>query len=353
MSVANEEHLKILKQGVDAWNYWRLENLNVQPNFRGAVLSRAKLWRADLSSADLSSANLWRADLSSADLSSAKLSDADLHGVNLSDASLSSADLSSVSLIDANLSDANLSDANLSSADLYGVNLSDANLHGVNLSDASLFRTVLADVDLSTVKGLEACKHAGPSTIDHRTLARSGQLPLAFLRGVGLPDTFIDYIPSLLNQPIQFYSCFISYSHKDEAFAKQLYDSLQGKGIRCWYAPEDLRIGAKFRVDIDQAIRKHDKLLLVLSEHSVNSQWVENEVETALEEERDRKEKSGQDQTVLFPVRLDETVMNSRDGWAGQVKRSRHIGDFTHWKDYDSYQKGFERLVRDLKAALT
>ena len=48
-------------------------------------------------------------------------------------------------------------------------------------------------------KGLETCRHVGPSTIDHRTLQRSGPLPLAFLRDVGLTDTLIDYLPSLLN----------------------------------------------------------------------------------------------------------------------------------------------------------
>ncbi|NER84179.1 MAG: toll/interleukin-1 receptor domain-containing protein, partial [Leptolyngbya sp. SIO1D8] len=206
--------------------------------------------------------------------------------------------------------------------------------------------TVLANIDLSQAQGLDTCEHFGPSPIDYRTLARSGQLPLSFLRGVGLPDTFIDYIPSLFNQPLQFYSCFISYSSKDEAFAQRLHADLQDKGVRCWYAPEDLPIGAKIRVGIDEAIRRYDKLLLILSEHSVNSQWVEQEVETALEKERERN------QLVLFPIRVDEAVMTSGDGWTRLIKNTRNIGNFNHWQDYQSYQKGLERLVRDLKASL-
>ena len=55
--------------------------------------------------------------------------------------------------------------------------------------------------------------------------------------------------------------------------------------MRCWFAPEDLKIGDEFRQAIDQAIRIYDKLLLVLSEHSVNSRWVQKEVETAFDEE--------------------------------------------------------------------
>ena len=50
--------------------------------------------------------------------------------------------------------------------------------------------------------------------------------------------------------------------------------------MRCWSAPEDMKIGDKFRQRIDEAIRVYDKLLLVLTENSVKSAWVEKEVET-------------------------------------------------------------------------
>src|SRR5438045_1468739 len=101
-------------------------------------------------------------------------------------------------------------------------------------------------------------------------------------------------MPSLTIDPIEFYSCFISYSSLDENFAERLYSDLQDSGIRCWYAPEDLKIGEEIRVGIDQSIRLHDKLLLVLSETSVKSQWVQQEVETALAKERELG------RTVLF-----------------------------------------------------
>src|SRR3954468_14405255 len=155
--------------------------------------------------------------------------------------------------------------------------------------------TVFGDIDLSDVKGLDRCQHDGPSTIDHRTLQKSGPLPLVFLRGIGLPDTLIEYLPSLLNQAIQFYSCFISYSTKDQGFAERLHADLQSKGVRCWFAPHDMPIGAKILDSLDEAIRLRDKVLLVLSEPAIASDWVEDEVTTAFEEERRRS------QTVLFP----------------------------------------------------
>jgi uncharacterized protein YjbI with pentapeptide repeats len=145
----------------------------------------------------------------------------------------------------ADLRGANLVDADLRGADLRGANLFDANLSGADLSMAGLFETLFVNTDLTRAKRLETCKYYGPSTIDHRTLQRSGPLPLAFLRGVGLPDNLIDYLPSLLNQSIQFFSCFISYSSKDQEFADRLHADLQNKGVRCWFAPHDMPIGAK------------------------------------------------------------------------------------------------------------
>jgi hypothetical protein len=58
------------------------------------------------------------------------------------------------------------------------------------------------------------------------SLQQSGMLPEGFLWGCGLPQDFIRYLHSFLNQPIQFYSCFISYSHEDKAFARLLHDQL-------------------------------------------------------------------------------------------------------------------------------
>ena len=34
--MANKEHVEVLEQGVDAWNAWRDENLDVSPDLSGA-----------------------------------------------------------------------------------------------------------------------------------------------------------------------------------------------------------------------------------------------------------------------------------------------------------------------------
>jgi hypothetical protein len=289
--VADPEHVEILKKGVAEWGAWRRVNPAIpRPDLSGADLRRANLGGADLAGANLGGASMYRANLSGASLYRADLRDANLH--------------------DADLRHAYLRDA--------------------NLTKARLGETIFADVDLSTVIGLDRCVHHMPSIVDHRTLQKSGPLPLAFLRGVGLPDNFIEYMPSLFNQAIQLYSCFISYSTKDDEFAKRLHADLQNKGIRCWFAPHDLQIGAKTWDVIDEAIKLRDKVLLILSENSIGSDWVEDEVQKAFAEERDWKE------LVLFPIKIDDAVMKTPEPWARKFRDQRHIGDFRQWKDHDA-----------------
>jgi TIR domain len=104
-----------------------------------------------------------------------------------------------------------------------------------------------------------------------------------------------------------------------------------------------MKTGDCIRARIDEVIHLHEKLLLVLSASSLDSDWVEKEVETAFEKERETRS------TVLFLVRLDNAVMESKAGWAADIKRARHIGDFRGWKDHDGYQKSLKQLLRDLQ----
>src|SRR5947208_2284172 len=164
--MANEEHLKILKQGVEQWNKWRLENAT-RPDLGGAELFNANLSGTNLSRADLSGTSLSDANLSRANLSDANLSDANLSGANLSGANLSGANLSGANLNDASLSDANLLRANLSKAKLRGAILADVDLRGANLTsadltDADLSRTGLVETDFTSAT-ITGCRTYGAS----------------------------------------------------------------------------------------------------------------------------------------------------------------------------------------------
>ena len=85
-----------------------------------------------------------------------------------------------------------------------------------------------------------------------------------FLRGAGISEDFIIFMPSLIGRAIEFYSSFISYSHHDEEFARRLHSRMRQENLRVWYAPEDMKGGRKIHEEIFYAIQIHDKLLLVL-----------------------------------------------------------------------------------------
>jgi hypothetical protein len=236
--------------------------------------------------------------------------------------------------------------------DLRWANLSGAHLADADLNGARLRETLFVDTDLSHTKGLDSCVHSGPSVIDHRTLLRSRGLPLAFLRGCGLPDRLIEYLPSLAGEAFEFYSCFISYSTVDQDFAAQLHAGLQSRGVRCWFAPHDIQGGRKLEDQIDDAIKIYDKLLLILSTGSMSSEWVATEISKA--RKRERKES----RRMLFPISLvpfpairDWECFDADTGKdSAREIREYFVPDFSNWKDHDSYRKAFERLVQDLKA---
>ena len=302
--MANPEHLEILKQGVEQWNKWRKKDLEVLPDFNRVDLSGAKLGGANLDWADLTGANLSGTGLSEASLRKANLSQGKLQRVDLSRANLIGANLTGASAPGADLNGAYLMGANLRRSNLRDVNLywailRDADLGGADFTGAWAGETNFANVDLSTAKGLETIEHLGPSTIGIDTIYKShGKIPDAFLRGCGVPDEFIAYIGSMVGRPIEFYSCFIIYSTKDQEFAERLHADLQAKGVRCWFAPHDIQGGKTVHEQIDEAIRRYDRLLLILSEHSIHSGWVETEIANAWERQIQ------QGKHVLFPVRL-------------------------------------------------
>ena len=303
------------------------------------ILASQTLEEANLSQALLTEAKLNDTNLSRVDLSGADLSGADLNGANLS-----GANLSGVNLSNANLQWTNLLWANLSGADLSGADLSGANLNLANLSHAIVAYSVFGDLDLSGTKGLETTYHRGPSTIGIDTIYRSkGKIAEAFLRGAGVPDVFIHHVASLTEEESQYCSCFISYAFQDEAFAEHLYNDLQQNGIRCWFAPKNLNIGANIHPTTDETVRVHDKLLLVLSEHSVKSQWIEQEVETAMAQELQHGE------LILFPMCLNETIKEVNSQWLTLILDNRDIEDFSQWQNTDAYQQAFQRLLSNLK----
>jgi uncharacterized protein YjbI with pentapeptide repeats len=332
--MANQEQLELLKHSVQEWNQWRREHPEIYPD----------LSHADLSNAYLCDAVFSYTDLRGSDLSHSPLHNANLSNANLSNANLSGSDLSNADLDFAKLRGTNLRSANLSSVYLYWTYLCNVNLSESDFYRAYFWETVFTRVDLSRVKGLETAIHGGPSTVNINsvTFPHDEHTRQHFLLGVGFSETQIENLLSRLSpQPTQAPSLFISYAHQDEAMVRRLRGDLRKNHVPCWSIPHDPRSSTLLVRGIEEAIDTQDKLLLILSHHTVNSLWVQQEVEAAL----DKEATTGQE--ILFPLRLDSTFLKSESLWAKRL-RQRHIGDFTGWQDETTYQQAFTTLLRHL-----
>jgi len=108
--MADEEHLRIIRQGVNIWNEWREKHPELIPDLSGADLSEVDLSKADLSGANLSKAYLGGADLFMANLSRASLTGAIPMGALLIETDLRGADLTGSSIYGAAVWDIKVDD---------------------------------------------------------------------------------------------------------------------------------------------------------------------------------------------------------------------------------------------------
>jgi hypothetical protein len=212
---------------------------------------------------------------------------------------LTSANLSRAKLVATNFHRANLSNADLAGADLTRAILYRANLSGANLVEAMLEAADFAAADLTG------------ANLSRASLTEA-KLTAADLFRARLDGAHVGWT----------------------TFGEVDLSTVQGLDTVRHLAPSS----------IDEAIHLYDKLLLILSKHSLGSRWVQKEVETAFEKE------AKEHRVVLFPIRIDDAILQSDAGWAADIRRMRHIGDFRQWKDRNTFQQVFNRLLHDLKA---
>lgn len=356
--MANQEHLDILKQGVEVWNQWRKEHREVHPDlseadlagahFDDARFSFSRLTEARFSNAQLQRAYLVSSDLSYVDFRGANLSEAHLDGAKLHRANLSGARLHQAKIRSANLYGANLSRADLSFTNLDRTSFSNAILHETDFSFARIRFAEFFNVDFSAARGLDTIIHGGPSHLGVQTLSRSlNNLPAAFLQGAGVPDSLLTYARSLKQDAPVYATCLLSYASPDETFAKRLQADLEARGVLCWSVPYDIANEEVIALIYAKMV-VYDMLLLVISEHST-TETTGRAVYYVVKEAvvKDRKGFV----PFLLPIHLDKPPQRMPGTWARVLLLAQHQSrDFTHWNDNDAYQAAFEQVLRDLKA---
>lgn len=315
------------------------------------------LYDGGLHSVDLSGIDLSEFDLVGVSLGLANLSGANLTGTNFENADLTLTDFSGANLDGAFLGDVDFSFTNLSNANLRATSLPGSFFLGTNLTNTDLsycrvWDARFCDIDFSSAIGLDTIAHIRSSTIGIDTLVRSkGKIPEVFLRGCGVPEEIITI--SRLFGRIEYYTCFISYSHSNNDFARRLHNDLQALGIRCWKDSHDLPAGALVLDSIDRAIRERDITILLCSEAALASGWVDREMRIVFQEEERLYAESHKTTSKLIPVDLDGAIFDRvrfSSPMAEQI-RQRNIVHAQDWQDYDSYEVAYKQIVAALSSS--
>ena len=336
--------IKLLNCEAAVWDKWRDDNPSIRPDLCGIDLSGKDLSGRDFHYVNFQNAILIGTNFSDCNLSSANFTAAQMQNCTINHTLAEWADFSDACLDNATLMGSCFEKASMERVSMHKVNAARSSflgacLRGAALDKARLGLTLFVDTNLYGATGLESCEHGSFSYIDHRTVAQSGEVDAAFMEGCGLPEPLIRHYPDLVKGTIRYVDCFISCSEADIGFAELLYRNLEGNGVKCWLYKHDMPWGARQWDSIDDAIGGNDKLILVLSKDSIQSEWVEDEVTKVFAEERIRNK------DILLPLRLDNTVMTSNEPWASKVKNSRNIADFHQWRDNEEYRRLLHRLL--------
>ncbi len=341
--MANDEHVRVVRQGAEAIAEWRWRNPTGGLDLSGARLAEAMLPQADLVLGDLSRADLHEANLAGALLSFANLDRAYLLGANLSGADLRGAWLGEV-----NFAFADLEGANLSEAFLHGTRFEASVVSQADFSNAKLSYASFAGVDLSQARGLGRADHRAPSSVGVESLLASvrgagNQLTpdlRTFFRSAGVPAELLEALPRIV-AAVQYYSCFVAYGEPDVAFARELCEHLTGKGVSCWLYEMHATPGQRTWTEIVRRRREADKVVVVCSADALVRDGVLKEIEEQVDEDPDK----------IVPISLDDLwkapgfrVMRAERDLKPYLLERNHA-DFANL----DYEDALERLLKGLR----
>jgi len=375
--MANRRQVK-LAENRDLWAEFRAKQPKVRPDLRGANLDEANLVgdfsgvlfdgaflkgaylpyqlngasfiKASMRNAWLNGSPGVRAEVDrrnaifrDAHMTDCKMMHANFDGADFSGADLRGARFDGALLRGANLTRTNLLDARFEGASLERAIFAGASLQRTSFKNAVLEWTMFDAVDLSGASDLETVEHRAPSAVTLATIYRSaGRVPESFLRGTqqDIPEDMLSTFRDAFRKvPIEYRSCFVSYSSKDADFVDHLTRRLRRARVNLWRDQSSLRSGEPFADRIFESISRYDRFVVVLSKHAVKSEWVAKELALALEKKR----------YEIRPIRIDEVVVEEHGEPFSQFRNETHVANFSRWKEPRVFGERFKLLLDDLR----
>lgn len=382
--MAGKEELKALRKGVKYWNSWREAELIQTPDLSNhCCFDPSDFSNINLSFANLSNSRFYNCNFDKANVENAIWSDSEitncsfvhsnlknatvifskLNGSDFSDATLTglkaiAADFSTAQLRNTNMSNstlaacvfwgANLTNVNLTSSNLQNANFTDSILDNTDFKSASIGSTLFLRTSLNDALNLSSLFANEKSIIDLETIIKSRSQLKTLISKIGIPMKSEDHVLDIFDSSIsQLYPVFLSHSSIDKPFASKVYNELSNQGCQIWYDEYQINPGDVIHKKIYHGIENFDKLLLICSENSLNSWWVNDEIEKILAKERQLTKKYGKQYNLLIPIKIDDYV-HSWDSHYKTIIEQRSIGDFKNWNSKDQFEKSIAHLMKGL-----
>jgi CRP-like cAMP-binding protein len=184
-----------------------------------------------------------------------------------------------------------------------------------------------------------------PRTADVYTTKDSLLLEMgleAFRQVIRSSPQFLDNIMKLIDRyeqnhrKLQHAMIFVSYSRKDQEFAKRLIKDLKQQikedGIRVWFDQLDILPGKDWDESIEEALHKTTAMLLILSDNSVKSKNVKSEWHYCVEEGK-----------VIIPIVIE------KDCDIPFRLKTYHYIDLAGYANEKDYQEGLERITQTVR----
>ncbi|HNT74877.1 MAG TPA: AAA-like domain-containing protein [Anaerolineae bacterium] len=112
-----------------------------------------------------------------------------------------------------------------------------------------------------------------------------------------LADDLVQELIKVGRQPARVFICYRRYTEPDQPLAYNLYEQLETKGCEV-FLDLTMRVGEEWLESIDRHIKESDLFILLLSEHSINSEMVRAEVQRAYEHRKSKGIPS------ILPIRI-------------------------------------------------